>query len=131
MGNEGKRGSEKLLAAWKSRSLSDESIRELATALEKSPAKVEGVQFTGGSDAAGLQLSLRYDGDDGPWCGNDLQFLLGWLRRHGVSGGIPRVIINGTPWPDLVRLHVNIGDVPGEEVRGNPAELGHAGFGGP
>jgi hypothetical protein len=122
MGNEGKRGSEKLIAAWKARSLTDESVRELAAALEKSPAKVEGVAFSGGSDAAGLQLSLRYDGDDGPWCGNDLQFLLTWLRRHGIASAVPRVIINGTPWPDLVRLHVNIGNVPDGDVRGNIGE---------
>src|SRR5262245_50081857 len=99
----GKRGSEKLLAAWKSRVLTEASVQELAASLEKSPAKVESVQFVGGLHASGLQLSLTYADDDVPRCGNDIAFWLQWLRRHGGAPvRPPRVIINGTPFPDLV-----------------------------
>ncbi len=109
-----KRGSEKLLRAWKSRALTEESIKEIAGALEKSRGQVEGVNFVGGENATGLQLSLAYTGDDGPWCGNDIQFWLQWLLKHGGSGVIhpPRIIINGTPWPEIIRLELNFGQAP-------------------
>lgn len=110
------RGSEKLLAAWKNRALTDESVNEIAGALENSPAVVEGVSVTGGRNATGLQLSLTYSGDDVPLCGNDLLFWLRWHRVHGGKVGPPKIIINGTPFPDLVRVHLAFGDVgPGNE----------------
>jgi hypothetical protein len=107
------RGSEKLLKAWQSRALTEESIKEIAGALEKSPARVENVTVAGGENATGVQLSLAYEGDDGPRCGNDIQFWLQWLRKHGGGGVIvpPRIIINGTPWPELVTLELNFGQV--------------------
>ena len=71
------RGSEKLLRAWKERGITEAAVREIADALDKSPAKVEGVTIVGGQNPTGVQLSLRYDGDDGPWCGNDILF---WLK---------------------------------------------------
>ena len=82
-----KRGSEKLMAAWKARALTEESVREIAEALDKSPAKLEGAEVVGGGTATGVRVSLRYDGDDGPWCGNDILF---WLKWHLQNGGNPR-----------------------------------------
>jgi hypothetical protein len=100
------------MAAWKARTLTEESVREIAQALDKSPATVEGIIVVGGSSASGLQVTLRYDGDDVPWCGNDISFWLAWLRKHG--GGVvhpPKVIINGTPWPDLAIVELGFGNV--------------------
>ena len=70
MATQDKRGSEKLLDAWKSRALTEDAVHEIANALEQSPARVER------ADATGVRLSLRYDGDDLPSCGNDILF---WL----------------------------------------------------
>jgi hypothetical protein len=124
-----KRGSEKLMGAWKARELSEASIKEIAGALDKSPAKVEGVNVVGGASATGVQLSLRYDGDDGPWCGNDILFWLRWHINHG--GGVvrpPRIIINGTPWPDLVRMELDFGHV-GDNASNVPNVSGAIGGG--
>lgn len=121
MSNQEKRGSEKLMAAWQARALTEKSIREIADALDKSPAKVVSASFAGGEHSTGVRLSLRYDGDDGPWCGNDILF---WLRWHRTYGGVlrpPRIIINGIPWPDLVRMELDFGYV-GENVQ-NVADL--------
>jgi hypothetical protein len=109
MGDKEKRGSEKLLAAWKARALTEDSVREIAEALDKSPAKIEGAEVVGGGSPTGVRLSLRYDGDDGPWCGNDILFWFKWHFKHG--GGVipPRILIDGTPWPDLVRMDLTFG----------------------
>jgi hypothetical protein len=121
MGTTGKRGSEKLLKAWKTRALTEESIKEIAAALDKSPARVEGVSIAGGENPTGVQLSLAYEGDDGPWCGNDIQFWLQWLLKHGGGGVIkpPRIIINGTPWPEIIRVQLDFGQGV------NPANAGN------
>lgn len=76
MATQDKRGSEKLLDAWKSRALTEDAVHEIANALEQSPARVERADVVGGADATGVRLSLRYDGDDLPSCGNDILF---WL----------------------------------------------------
>lgn len=130
MENKSKRGSEKLLAAWKVRALSEDSVSEIAAALEKSPAKVEAAVVVGGAAATGVTLSLTYSGDDVPQCGNDIQFWLNWLRRHGGRARAPRVLINGTPFPDLVKLELDFGHVPSpvEPLR-DLGELQGAGFG--
>jgi hypothetical protein len=124
-----KRGSEKLMAAWKARSLTEESVKEIAAALDKSPAKVEGVSVVGGASPTGVRLSLRYDGDDGPWCGNDILFWLKWHINHGGVVRPPKIIINGIPWPDLVRMELDFGqvasNVPGPQQIG---ELGTSGM---
>lgn len=112
MEGRGKRGSEKLMAAWKARALSEESVKEIAQSLEKSQATVEKCQFVGGTSSSGLQLSLSYAGDDVPTCGNDILFWLKWHRRFGGALRPPRIIINGTPFPDLLRLELNFGHVP-------------------
>jgi hypothetical protein len=108
------RGSEKLMAAWKTRALTEESVREIADALDKSPAKVEGASMVGGQNATGVQLSLSYEGDDVPRCGNDILF---WLKWHMKFGGVvrpPKIIINGTPFPDLLKIDLDFGHVEGQ-----------------
>jgi hypothetical protein len=109
-----KRGSEKLLRAWKSRVLTEESIREIATELDKTPARIEEVGIVGGENPTGMFLALSYVGDDAPFCGTGIQFWLQWLRKHGSPGTVinpPRIIINGTPWPEFVRLELEFGQV--------------------
>ncbi|AZP11901.1 hypothetical protein [Undibacterium parvum] len=103
------RGSEKLLSAWKNRTLSEESVREIAKALDESPAQVLAAKVIGGSDATGVQLSLSYSGDDVPRCGNDILFWFKWHHIHGGEMRPPRIIIDGTPFPDLVRMELDFG----------------------
>ena len=127
-----KRGSEKIMAAWQSRALTEESVREIAGAFEKSPARIEGANVVGGEHATGMRLTLAYDGDDGPWCGNDILFWLKWHLGHGGVVRPPRIIINGIPFPDLVRMELDFGHV-GDEVPGLAdlqGELGVGRFGG-
>ncbi len=118
------RGSSKLMAAWKARSLTEESYREIASAFEKSRGKVESAELYGGDNPTGLRLTVRYDGDDVPVCGNDILFWLKWHLNHGGATKPPRIIINGIPIPDLVRMQIDFGRVdahvnePG--VPGNP-----------
>jgi hypothetical protein len=128
--SQSKRGSEKLMKAWKSRALTDDSVREIADALDKSPAEVAGIIFVGGEEATGLQVSLRYDGDDGPYCGNDILFWLKWLQNHGGGGVIkaPHILINGTPWPEEVLMTLTFGQTgPSEGPAGISGAIGEAG----
>lgn len=130
MGEAKKRGSEKLLTAWKSRAISEDSVREIADALEKSPAKVEGANVVGGDNPTGVHLSLRYDGDDGPWCGNDILFWLKWHIKHGGDIHPPKIIINGTPIPDVVRMELDFGHVAENApvIHELPVALGNGGI---
>ena len=105
------------MAAWKARVLTEASIKEIAASFEKSPATIEGATFVGGEHSTGLSLSLSYEGDDGPWCGNDILFWLKWHLSHGGNPRPPRIIINGTPFPDLVRMELDFGHV-GEQAPG-------------
>ncbi len=119
------RGSSKLMAAWKARTLTEESYREIVNAFEKSRGKVESAAVFGGDNPSGLRLSVRYDGGDVPTCGNDILF---WLKWHMIYGGTPRpphIIINGIPIPDLARLQLDFGNVSeGVQVRAGGAEPG-------
>lgn len=124
-----KRGSEKLIAAWKARALTEDSVREIADALDKSPAKIEGASVIGGGHSTGVRLSLRYDGDDGPWCGNDILFWFKWHLKYGGELRPPKIIINGTPWPDLVRLDLTFGH-GSENVQNVPGLSGSVARGG-
>ena len=110
MSNQTQRGSEKLLAAWKTRVLTEESVKDIAKTLDKSPAKVEDAQFSGGLNATGLRLSLSYDGDDTPYCGNDLKSLLDWALKYRHQLVIPRILINGVQPIDRVLMEIGIGD---------------------
>lgn len=105
------RGSEKLKAAWQSRVLTDEAFREITTELEKSKATIEKVNVIGGDKATGVQVLLTYSGDDVPYCGNDLAFWLRWRLKYGSTVKPPKIIINGTPWPDLIRMQLDFGHV--------------------
>jgi hypothetical protein len=125
------RGSDKLMAAWKARALTEDSVREIAAQIEKSPATVERADVAGGSAPTGVSLSLSYSGDDTPWCGNDILFWLKWHRNHGGSARPPRILINGIPFPDWVRLDLDFGHVgnPPQDLPGNPGQEA-GGFGG-
>jgi hypothetical protein len=117
----GKRGSEKLMAAWRARALTEESIREISDTMDKSPAKIESVNVVGGSTPTGLQMTLRYDGDDVPWCGNDILFWLKWHRLHGGVVHPPKILIDGVPWPETVRLQLGFGNLDGAACCGGAA----------
>ncbi|MEO3715017.1 hypothetical protein [Roseateles flavus] len=123
------RGSEKLLAAWKARQLTEESVREIAQAMDKSPARIEEATVYGGANATGMRLSLSYAGDDVPMCGNDLLFWLKWHRTHGGEVKPPRILIDGTPWPDLIRMQLDFGHVvqPANVLEGGISQLGARG----
>jgi hypothetical protein len=130
--NQKLRGSEKLMAAWKNRALTDESVLEISRAIAESPAKVLGASVIGGANASGLQLSLGYEGDGVPQCGNDLLFWLKWHIKHGGTVKPPRIIINGTPFPDLVKMELVFGNAA--QPGGIDPEIGQqfnqrAGFG--
>jgi hypothetical protein len=97
-----KRGSEKLIEAWNKRLITEESMREITEAFDDSKTNVE-------SANVGVQLVLSYSGDDTPRCGNDIAF---WLRWHMKYGGVvvpPKIIINGIPFPDLVKMEIAFG----------------------
>jgi hypothetical protein len=111
MATTGKRGSEKVMAAWKARTLTEASVKEIGAAFDKSPATIEGAAFVGGENPTGLRVSLAYEGDDGPWCGNDILFWLKWHQSHGGTPRPPRIIINGIPFPDIVRMELDFGNV--------------------
>lgn len=130
------RGSAKLLDAWRTRTLSESSLSEIAKALDASPATVERAHVSGGETPTGVQLSLRYEGDDVPFCGNDLQFWLDWLRKHGGKPRPPRIIIDGIPFPDLVHVDLEFGSPSAGPVQAGlgpinvEAQLGELGGGG-
>ena len=105
------RGSDKLRAAWRARALSEDAVNEIAKAIDNSPAIVEGVEMHGGGEPSGMSLTLRYDGDDVPQCGNDILFWLRWHLTHGGAVKPPKIIINGIPYPELLRMRLDFGTV--------------------
>jgi hypothetical protein len=110
----GRRGSDMVMAAWKAR-LDDDQVAEIAKQFDDSPATVEKVTVhggTGSTGATGMSLTLSYSGDDTPRCGNDIQFWLEFLRKHGgqIPDRIP-IIINGIPYPEIVRVVLDFGQV--------------------
>lgn len=117
-----KRGSEKLLQAWQARALTEASVREIAAGLDATRGTVVSAQITGGERATGMTVGLTYDGDDVPYCGNDIQAWLKWHRHHG-GGPIsaPRILIKGIPVPDVLHLELDFGQVGPQRV---DAELG-------
>jgi hypothetical protein len=132
MATETLRGSEKLMAAWKARTVTEESVREIAAQFDKSPATVNSADVVGGATPTGVRVSVSYAGDDTPWCGNDILFWLKWHRNHGGPVKPPRIIINGIPFPDFIRLELDFGHVPSapQAVPELTGELAGGGFGG-
>jgi hypothetical protein len=106
-----RRGSEKIRGAWENRGLTEEGIREIEENFEKSSGTVEQAHLVGGDTPTGLLLSVSYSEDDVPRCGNDLSFWLYWHRKYGGVVRRPKIIINGTPWPDVVRVQLGFGNV--------------------
>jgi hypothetical protein len=93
--------------------LTEESVQEIAQGLDMSSGKIDGAAVFGGANAIGMRVSLSYSGDEVPMCGNDMQFWLAWLRRHGTTVvKPPRVIIDGTPFPDFLKIELDFGQVP-------------------
>lgn len=103
------RGSELVLQAWKNRQahLTEDFVKELSEILAQSPGKVQSVEFEGGAAPHAATLSIAYDGEDIPICGNDLRLLHKLTGKHGISG--PVVIINGVPALDRMNLEVQLG----------------------
>ena len=99
------------MAAWRARALTEDAVKEIASQFERSPAVVESADVVGGASATGVRVRLSYSGDDTPICGNDILFWLKWHRLHGGTPKPPRIIIDGTPFPDLVRLELDFGHV--------------------
>ena len=123
------RGSEKLLAAWKARTLTEESVREISQALDRSPAKVETATVFGGANATGMRVGLAYSGDDVPMCGNDLLFRLKWHLVHGGEVKPPRILIGGIPFPDVLRMQLDFGHVvQPAEIENLPGQLAQGGL---
>ena len=124
-----RRGSEKLLGAWNARALTEDSVREIAEQFDKSAGVVERAMVTGGSEPTGLRMQVAYSGDDVPICGNDILF---WLKWHRINGGVvrpPRIIIDGMPWPELLRMVIDFGHVDDERHLGGLDEVGFQGVG--
>jgi hypothetical protein len=118
--NRTKWGAEQRSARWGAGALSNAALREIAEALEASPAIVLSGHIVGGDHPTGVMLSLAYEGDDVLACGKDILF---WMRWHAAHGSMPvrspRVIVNHAgDLPELVRLELDFGDVgePTEQV---------------
>jgi len=110
-------------AAWRARELTEDAVGEIAKQFDESPAKVVAAH----ARSSGVRLSLAYDGDDVPICGNDITFWLRWHLQHGGVVKPPKIIINGIPFPDIIRLELDFGDVPAPvEI---PQQLGFSGPG--
>jgi hypothetical protein len=109
------RGSERLMAALNNR-LTEESIGDIARILDASPGVVKDVQVHGSGQPSGVSVTSIYSGDDGGWCGNDLRNWFEWLRKHGGQPKPPRIIINGTPWPEFITMMVTYGREPVAEI---------------
>jgi hypothetical protein len=117
------RGSERIAAAWKSRALSEDSVKEIVAGLGETRGEVGAVEISGGASASGMRVGISYSGDLVSWCGNDITFWLEWLRKHGGRPKKPRIIINGKPWPDLIEMELEFGHFEAHDVQ-QLAELG-------
>jgi len=117
------RGSEKLLSAWKLRTLSEEGVKEIAARLDESPAEVLGARVHGDGSPDGATLVLRYTGDEVAWCGNDIEFWLQWHRKWGGGVRPPHIIINGIPFPDELLMELHYGRAPEAGPLGEVAQF--------
>lgn len=130
MATDTQRGSAKLMAAWKARALTEDAVREIATQFEKSVGTVQRADVVGGAAPTGVRMSVAYEGDDTPWCGNDILFWLKWHRTHGGNPPPPRIIINGTPYPEFVQVQFDFGHVQEQGPKDLGGALAGEGFGG-
>lgn len=108
---------------WGARTLSNAALREIAEALEASPAIVLSGQIVGDDNPTGVMLSLAYEGDDVRACGADILFWMRWHVAHGSEAvRPPRIIVNrACELPELVRLELDFGDVGDRAGRGPPS----------
>ena len=107
------RGSARLREAWKNRALTDESVSTIAEQFDASKAVIDHVSFRGGDQPSAVTVGLTYEGDDVPICGNDLLFWLKWHHQFGNGTWVPpKVIINGIPNPEIIKLLLTFGDEP-------------------
>ena len=112
-GSSTERGSGRLLKAWQSGMihLSDEVVTGLSEVLDGIQGRVETAQVLGETTKQGVRLEVAYDTDD-PGCGNDVTLLL--KKLHHLGGGEPvpiRIIINGIPAFDALRMTFEVGNV--------------------
>jgi hypothetical protein len=103
------RGSAVLLTAWQSGviKLNDEVVTGLSEVLNGIQGRVETARVGEGRESVAVEIA--YD-EDTPQCGNDLSLLFRWI--HDAGGDIPvRVLINGIPAFDSVRVVLEVGNV--------------------
>jgi hypothetical protein len=88
-------------------------MREIADALEASPAMVLSGHIVGGAQPTAVRLALAYEGDDVLSCGLDILFWLRWHIEHGFDDvPPPRIIVNSErELPELVRVEMDFGYV--------------------
>ena len=82
----------------------------------ESPATIEGATFYGGEHSTGLSLSLSYEGTTARGAGTTSSSGSSEPRPRWEPRP-PRIIINGTSFPDLVRMELDFGHV-GEQGPG-------------
>lgn len=105
------RGSERLMAAFRSR-LTEDSVGMIAGMLDQSSGIVDSIDLHGGAEPTGVSITSTYTLDGDFTCGNDLSFWLSWLRKHGGGGWVPpKIIINGTPWPEFLTMKLVFGRI--------------------
>ena len=104
------RGSARIEKAWKSRALTEESVKEIIEGLGQTKGQIETVDVSGGNSASGMRVGIRYDAELVSWCGNDMTFWLEWLRKYGGRPRKPIIIINGKPVPDELFMQVDFGN---------------------
>ncbi len=105
------RGSEKLLAAWKARQLTDQSVQDIAEGLGKSSAEVHSIEFHGGARPTGVAVGLTYRDGTIEECGTDITLWLAWLRRYAAEVEFDRRILIDGVWPDLLTVTLPFGNV--------------------
>ena len=106
------RGSAVLRQAWERKGfhLTDDMVGEIVDQLDVSPATVHDVRVTGGAMPTGISIDVSYEGDDVPWCGNDLSWLIAWhLKHQAPTVCIPRPLVDGIPFPDLIKATLHFG----------------------
>ncbi len=107
------RGSEKLYQAYRTRTITDESVKEISRIIDEGPGTVEDAAFYGGREATGMSMTVAFD--EGEGCGNDLLRILGWLH-HTDPPKVNGVIIfpYGILAWDHTRVVITAGQTPSD-----------------